>query len=73
MGLELVSPAKAEERGGSVMFRLPAGCEPVSVVTALREQNVFADCRGTTLRLSPGNVTTTEGVDRLLGTLRAMV
>jgi kynureninase len=71
-GLELVSPKAAEERGGSVMFRL-SGSDPAAVVAGLREQQVFADCRGTTLRVSPGHVTTTEGVDRLLRTLRAML
>ena len=53
LGLELVSPKSAEERGGSVMFRLPAGADPAAVVAGLREQDVFADCRGTTLRLPP--------------------
>ncbi len=53
--LELVSPMKADERGGSVMFRLPSGSDPAAIIAGLREQNVFADCRGTTLRLSPGN------------------
>jgi selenocysteine lyase/cysteine desulfurase len=71
LGLELVSPKAAAERGGSVMLRLPAGVNPAAVVAKLREQAVFADCRGTTLRLSPGNVTTSEGIDRLLRALRA--
>ena len=70
LGLELASPAAAEQRGGSVMFRLPAGRDPAAVVAALREQDVFTDCRGTTLRVSPGNVTTVAGVDRLLRALR---
>ena len=73
LGLELISPREAEERGGSVMFRLPPGADPAAVVGGLREQKVFADCRGTTLRLSPGNVTTPNGVDRLLRSLRAML
>jgi selenocysteine lyase/cysteine desulfurase len=72
LGLELASPQAAEERGGSVMFRLP-GSDPAAVVAGLREQHLFADCRGATLRMSPGNVTTTEGVDRLLRALRAML
>ena len=71
LGLELVSPANAEERGGSVMFRLPSSSDPAAVVTGLREQGAFTDCRGTTLRVSPGNVTTPQGVDRLLQSLRA--
>ena len=72
LGLELASPQAAEERGGSVMFRL-SGSDPAAVVAGLREQHVFADCRGTTLRVSPGYVTTDDGVDRLLRLLRAML
>jgi selenocysteine lyase/cysteine desulfurase len=70
MGLQMVSPGTAEQRGGSVMFRLPADADPAAVIAALREQAVFADCRGRTLRLSPGNWPTEEGVDRLLRSLR---
>ncbi len=73
LGLELASPKEAQQRGGSVMFRLPVESDPAMVVAALREQRVFADCRGTTLRLSPGNLTTIDGVDRLLRSLRALV
>lgn len=71
LGLDLASPRDAEERGGSVMFRLPAGCDPNAVIQKLRDNLVFADCRGTTLRLSPGNVTTMAGVERLVQGLRA--
>jgi selenocysteine lyase/cysteine desulfurase len=70
LGLELVSPPAAEERGGSVMFRLPSDRGPAAVVAGLREQDVFTDCRGTILRVSPGAVTTIAGVDRLLRALR---
>lgn len=73
LGLELVSPSNADERGASVMFRLPATSNPLSVVVGLREQNVFTDCRGTTFRLSPGNVTSMDGVVRMLRSLRAML
>jgi kynureninase len=71
LGLELASPKSAEERGGSVMFRLPSSADPAAVVAGLREQDVFMDCRGTTLRVSPGNVTSTDGVHRLIRALRA--
>jgi selenocysteine lyase/cysteine desulfurase len=71
LGLELVSPRDADRRGGSVMFRLPPGIEPTALVESLRTQRLFADCRGTTLRISPGNVTTVDDVDRLLRALRA--
>ncbi|HEU4778905.1 MAG TPA: aminotransferase class V-fold PLP-dependent enzyme [Steroidobacteraceae bacterium] len=70
LGLKLVSPEAAAQRGGSVMLQLPAAVNPAAVVEGLREEKVFADCRGTTLRLSPGNVTTIEGVQRLLRALQ---
>jgi selenocysteine lyase/cysteine desulfurase len=69
LGLALVSPRNADERGGSVMFRLPAGSDPGAIVAGLRAQNVFTDSRGTTLRVSPGNVTNDTGLERLLGGL----
>jgi selenocysteine lyase/cysteine desulfurase len=72
IGLELVSPASAEERGGSVMFRMPASAEPAMVVGRLREQDLFTDCRGNILRISPGNVTAIAGVERLLRALHAL-
>lgn len=64
-GLALVSPADPARRGGSIMLRLPAGTSPPAVIDGLRADGVFADCRGNTLRLSPGNLTTQEGVERL--------
>ncbi|HYJ42768.1 MAG TPA: aminotransferase class V-fold PLP-dependent enzyme [Steroidobacteraceae bacterium] len=73
LGLELVSPASADDRGGSVMFRLPAGTDSVAVVGSLREQNLFIDCRGDILRISPGNVTTAAGIERLLRALRTLL
>jgi selenocysteine lyase/cysteine desulfurase len=73
LGLQLVSPPSAETRGGSVMFRLPPGKDPASLVGKLREQKLFTDCRGNILRISPGSVTTSSGVDRLLRTLRALL
>ena len=71
LGLELVSPRPAEERGGSVMFRLPGNA--AAIVAGLREQELFTDCRGDTFRISPGNMTTLAGVERLLRALRAML
>jgi selenocysteine lyase/cysteine desulfurase len=73
LGLKLASPESPEERGGSAMFRLTSSDDPAAVVAGLREQTVFVDCRGTTLRVSPGNVTSVDGVDRLLRSLRAML
>lgn len=71
LGLELASPRRADERGGSLMFRLPDNTDPAALIEQLRKQSLFADCRGRTLRLSPGNVTTDDGVARLLRALRA--
>jgi selenocysteine lyase/cysteine desulfurase len=70
LGLELASPRRADERGGSVMFRLPADFDSPRLVDRLRGAGIFADTRGRVLRLSPGNVTTLEGVELLLRTLR---
>jgi kynureninase len=69
LGLPLVSPADAGQRGGSVMFRLPEAVKPQAVIDQLRSDEVYADCRGMTLRLSPGNVTTIEGVEQLARSL----
>jgi hypothetical protein len=55
------------------MFRLPSSVDPAALVAGLREHRVFTDCRGTTLRVSPGNLTTIDGVDRLLRGLRAVL
>ena len=70
LDLELASPRRADERGGSVMFLLPSGCDPAQVVAILRARAIYTDTRGITLRLSPGNVTTMEGVELLLRVLR---
>jgi kynureninase len=71
LDLELASPKEAEHRGGSVMFRVPAPHEAAALVQELRRQKVFVDCRGATLRISPGNITTMDGVEHLLRCLRA--
>lgn len=73
LGLTLASPRRAGERGGSVVFKLPAGRQAAGVVDTLRGQQVFVDARGSTLRFSPGNVTTMDGVERLLRTLRTLL
>ena len=73
LGLQLVSPPAPEGRGGSVMFRLPSAANPLALIDGLRRQQVFVDCRGTTLRVSPGNVSTDAGVERLLRGLRASI
>jgi selenocysteine lyase/cysteine desulfurase len=69
LGLELVSPRHESRRGGSVMLKVPGSTDPRAIVDRLRATHLYADCRGTTLRLSPGAVTTQAGVERLLGEL----
>jgi selenocysteine lyase/cysteine desulfurase len=73
LGLGLVSPRDEARRGGSVMLNVPAAAEPAMIVDSLRAAGVYADCRGATLRLSPGTVTTMGGCIRLLGALRRLI
>ncbi len=65
LGFTLVSPADDSRRGGSIMLRLP-GDVSAAVLADLRADAIYADCRGSTLRLSPGNMTTEDGVERLM-------
>jgi selenocysteine lyase/cysteine desulfurase len=73
LGLNLVSPRDEARRGGSVMINVPISADPVKVVDGLRAAGIYSDCRGGTLRLSPGIVTTQAGVERLLGELRRLL
>lgn len=73
LGLMPVSSPDRARRGGSVMFRLPEGADPKSVVCGLRERGLFADARGDVLRLSPGATTELRHVERLVGRLRDLV
>ena len=68
-GWAVVSPLDASQRGGSVMLKLPVGA--ADIVAALRSRQLYCDARGTTLRLSPGAVTTIEDVDTLCAALDA--
>jgi kynureninase len=65
LSLPPASPAEDKRRGGSTMLRLPAE-KSAAVLAALRAEAIYADCRGSTLRLSPGNMTTEAGVERLV-------
>lgn len=69
LGLPLVSPPEEGRRGGSVMLRLPERMAGPETVARLRAQGIHADARGQTLRLSPGILTTVEGVDRAIAAL----
>ena len=73
MGLTLASPMEEARRGGSVMVQLPAGVDPAAVVDGLRDRAVHVDARGAVLRLSPGAVTTADGVARLFEGLKSLV
>lgn len=73
MGLDLVTPRDESRRGGSVMIRLPDRLPAPAVLDRLRSAGVAADARSQTLRLSPGAITTGEGVELLTGTLAAVV
>jgi kynureninase len=68
LGLRIASPLEEHRRGGSTMIQLPAGTNQ-RVLAQLRDSGGYADCRGTTLRLSPGNVTSAAGVERLIRVL----
>jgi len=65
LGVPLVSPRDEAQRGGSVMLRLPDTLEPRNVIGKLRAAQIYADCRGPILRLSPGSMTTSAGLERL--------
>lgn len=73
IGLPLVSPREEERRGGSVMLRLPPSADTRAVIANLRAVGVYADCRGSTLRLSPGDLTTDAGVDQLFAQLKLLL
>lgn len=73
LGLAPVTPREEGRRGGSVMLRLPEERPAREVLARLREGGVFADARGQILRLSPGTVTTEEGVACLAEALGAAI
>lgn len=72
LGFELATPRDPSQRGGSVMFKLPAGTDTAQLVSDLRAKAIFVDCRGQILRLSPGNVTTADGLEALVQHLRTI-
>lgn len=70
---KLASPLDPQERGGSVMMTLPAHVVPAEIIAGLRERALYADARGTTLRLSPGTVTTPDALSALGEALQSML
>ncbi len=71
-GMTLASPDDEDRRGGSIMLRLPEGTDPAGAVARLRERGVYTDCRGRIMRLSPGVVTTSGGLERLFAGLKEL-
>jgi selenocysteine lyase/cysteine desulfurase len=71
LGLPLASPRDEAQRGGSIMLRLPQTVAAANVLGAFRQASIYADARGQVLRLSPGVMTTQDGVARMLGALGA--
>ncbi|GHD22229.1 aminotransferase class V-fold PLP-dependent enzyme [Tianweitania populi] len=72
-GWTLASPQNPQERGGSVMITLPDHAVPSEIIARLRERALYADARGTTLRLSPGIVTTQNDVEALGEALQSIL
>jgi selenocysteine lyase/cysteine desulfurase len=73
LGWKIASPLDDNERGGSVMLTLPSTVEPPAVIAALRAEEIYCDARGSTMRLSPGVVTSANAVDELFNALERIV
>lgn len=69
LGLPVVSPRAPAQRGGSVMLDMGDAARAAQLVGDLRAHSVHADARNRILRLSPGTITTDDGVNRLLAGL----
>jgi kynureninase len=70
-GWKINSPAKVDDRGGSVMIYVEDGPE---MVKRLAERRVFVDCRpGVGLRLSPHFFNTDEEVEQAMGILAELI
>jgi kynureninase len=63
--LAVISPRSEKERGGSVMIKLPERFSSGDIVSGLKQHSVVADARGQVLRLSPGVLTTDDGIELL--------
>ena len=73
LDLDVLTPRDPAKRGGSVMLRLPDPLPAAAVVATLRAQNISTDHRGRILRLSPGAITTADGVENLIQALTRIV
>lgn len=65
LNLTALTPRDASRRGGSVMLRLPERTPAADVLARLGDAGISADHRSQTLRLSPGVMTSSAGVDHL--------
>lgn len=68
-GLTLASPENPDQRGGSVMLRLPDYVHPPTIVKTLQKDNVHIDHRGSIIRCSAGVMTRATHVDALFAAL----
>lgn len=64
-GYAVRSPRDDAQRGGSVMADLPAHVDPHELETTLAKHGVLVDTRGSTVRMSPGTLTTHAVLDAL--------
>lgn len=73
-GLELLSPAEPERRGGLVRIRVPGGMEGAkSILRNLFERDVVLDQRGDALRISPHFFNTEDEIDHCFEELMKLV
>jgi kynureninase len=73
LGLALLTPRPARERGGSIMLRLPETSPAADIVARLQSEDLHTDARGRILRLSPGVMTTREGCERLIAAVAGII
>ena len=73
LGLPLASPRDPDQRGGSVMLALPSEVSASDILNAFRANHIFADARGQTVRLSPGVMSSKNGVEKMLGVLAVTI
>ena len=73
IALPLLTPRDPAKRGGSIMLRLPDSHPAPQIVTALRSQGITTDSRSQTLRLSPGIITTMDGVEQAIVALQKLL
>lgn len=73
LGLPLASPRDPDQRGGSVMLALPSEVPASDILSAFRASHIFADARGQTVRLSPGVMSSKNGVEKMLEVLAVTI